>query len=180
MRGEVLNLMNRQQRPNTLNSTRRFSVRLALATGATMATLLGSQTLALLEEPAAQKVLQATLASTNAPGAVAPQPTQPNEIQPVEVAQPTEVLPPAAPLLVVIRNPGAVPTVITTPSATQPPASNAAGIVPPKPVAIQAPPPKQAPAAVVGQPAGQPPAPSVVVVQPAPAQPAPASQPSRR
>jgi hypothetical protein len=174
-----MNQSNRQQRPNTLNSTRRFSVRLALATGATMATLLGSQTLALLEEPATQKLIQATLASTdaatNAPGPVATAPTQLDKL-----VQPTRPLPPSAPILVVIRNPGAVPTLLVTPGATPLPPSNpsrSADIVPPKPVAVQVPPQQQPPAAV-GQPAA--PGPSAVVVQPAPAQPAPVSQPSRR
>ena len=42
---------NRNQRTGALNSAQRNTVRVALATGATIATLIGAQTLALLEQP---------------------------------------------------------------------------------------------------------------------------------
>ncbi|MEP7284425.1 MAG: hypothetical protein ABI947_01495 [Chloroflexota bacterium] len=42
---------NRNQRTGALNPAQRNTVRVALATGATIATLIGAQTLALLEQP---------------------------------------------------------------------------------------------------------------------------------
>jgi len=129
-------------RPTTLNPTRRFTVRLALATGATVATLLGAQTLALLERPTdaanAQEDVTATSAAALKPSASASAPTAVNP-----------ALPPSAPRLIVIRNQGTLPT--ATPAAVKAvrpssqsgkqaaPASGNGGIAPPEAVVDQPP-----------------------------------------
>ncbi len=120
-------------RPTTLNPARRFSVRLTLAAGATVATLVGSQTLALLEHssnPATASANQLAATNTALPSATVPV---------VAMTESTG----AAPNVIIIRNPGA----LRTPVANKQPASRSAqpvrtsggsggsgGITPPNPV----------------------------------------------
>ncbi len=132
VRGERLYFMAERisQRPSTLNPARRMSIRLTLAAGATVATLVGSQVLGLLERP---NSAEASTASNPATSASA-------------VVQPTG----AAPKLTIIRNPGATPVkarpVRNSGGQT---AQNTGAITPPDPVIDQA----AAPVQVQGAPA---------------------------
>ncbi len=183
---------NMNPRANTLNPARRFTVRLSLAAGATVATLLGSQALASLERPAPAKTATLDAGHTDQ-GSAALVITTPVTAEPSLTPLPPGVdtanvstLPPAAPQLVVIRNPGGLPTggaQVAVPAKVQPAASgaqpNAGAIVPPRPVVVPAAPVTvQQPAPVVGAPA-QAAAPQAAAPQPAPAQPAPPTSSSR-
>lgn len=95
-------------RPNSLNPARRFSVRLALATGATLATLLGSQTLSLLETPAPASGAASPAAAAGTANSALSAGTDQALVLPSNAGPKA----PAAPLLVIVRNSGAASSVI--------------------------------------------------------------------
>jgi hypothetical protein len=188
---------NMNPRANTLNPARRFTVRLSLAAGATVATLLGSQALASLERPAPAKTatLDAGNTDNGSKGSAALVITTRVTAEPSVTPLPTgtdtanaSALPPAAPQLVVIRNPSGLPSggsqvavpakVQTGTSGAQP---NTGAIVPPRPVVVPAQPVTvQQPAPAVGAPAQPGPAPAQAAApRPAPPQPAPPTSSSR-
>ncbi len=152
-------------RANTLNPTRRFAVRLSLAAGATVATLLGAQALAFRER---------SIADPSAKVVPTTDSTSKIKIQATAIPSNTPVAPtllPAAPQLVVIRHVGTIPqaSVQTTSRASGGGGTAPKQIAPPQP-ALAAPVPVMA-----AQPDQPQPAP---VVQSAPAQPAPATSSS--
>jgi hypothetical protein len=125
---------NEGQRPasgNALNPSRKFVVRLSIATGATFATLVGAQALAIMDTPK--------------PGFLpTPQPTTQVDLQqPTILPAATLTLPSAAPQIVIVRNAG-TPAAhrATIPRRVAPAQQNAA-----PPVAV-APPVHVAPAPV--------------------------------
>ncbi len=143
-------------RPTSLNPARRFSVRLGLATGATLATLLGSQTLSILETP--------TPAATTSTEPPIPQVATTNPavdaaaVPVLDVQSNSGVKAPAAPILVIVRNPNGSSSVIAAQKGSASAASQSAVV--------------QAPPLVFA-------APSPVVVSPSFAQPMPFTRSSR-
>lgn len=119
-------------RPTSLNPARRFSVRLVLATGATLATLLGSQTLSILETPTpaattgAEPPLPQT-AITHLAGDAAVVPV-------LAVQSNSGVKPPAAPILVIVRNPNGTSSVIAAQKDSASAVSQSAVVQAPQPV----------------------------------------------
>jgi hypothetical protein len=186
---------NMNPRPNTLNPARRFTVRLSLAAGATVAMLLGSQALASLERHAPAKTTPPGADNSDNGNAALfmsiPVTAEPSitPLPPSAVPSEDSTLAPAAPQLVVIRNPGALPaggSQSASPAKPQPGASgaqpNTGAIVPPRPVVVPAQPVTvQQPAPVVGAPAqpAQPAPAQAAAPRPAPPQPAPATSSSR-
>jgi len=166
-----------------LNSTKRFAVRMSLVTGSTLATIIGAQSLAMLDQqtfsalitPEAAQVEQTVNTApadsfTLQNGAV----STPNTVDALSASstlQATANPVPAAPNIAILRRPGQIAPV--TAQATAAPAqavqSAPAQIAPPAPVQIAPP----APVVV------QAPAPAQVVQQAAPA-PAPVTRSSRR
>ena len=164
---------------NPSDRGRKLLVRTALATGVTLATLIGAQNLAMLDQrrfalsqtPAGNPeliLLPPPDQSGDVVGLVSDQSSGSSEIQHV------------TPNLVILRQPGVI-NAATTPSANIP--SNGA-ILPPQPVELAAPPPVivEQPGEVIVQqaaPAGAPAVDAPVVAAPAPA-PAPAQSQSSR
>jgi len=132
-----------QRTGNVLNPARRMVVRLGLATGATISAILGAQTLALLDQhPAATTAPDSATTNTSVSG----QQTATNSataVQPTVVAKVIDDnRPNAAPLIIIIRNPG-VTSATADASGNKPVLSQivppAAKLMPPAPVVVQAP-----------------------------------------
>ena len=153
-----------------LNATKRFAVRMSLVTGSTLATIIGAQSLALLDEQAFSTLL--TPEAVN----VAPQTTN-DTFGAALTATPsiTATSDPiaAAPNIAILRRPGQIAPVSAPTTA---PAAASAQAVQSAPVQIAPPAPAQIapPAPVVVQ------APAPVVVQQAAPAPAPVTRSSRR
>ena len=164
------------KKSGTLNGMHRLTARVALASGATIATLIGAQTFATLEHSNQPKDTSAAAFNSAAATLVqASQAVTPN-IQASATPQPgntpiaTNALRPAPPHLVVFRDGG---NPVNTPaSAAQDPSGSATNrqstIAPPVPVAVKPPVQAAVPAAQQGGNAS-----SVSAVQPAPNQPQP-------
>lgn len=93
-----------QRSPNTLSPARRFSIRVGLATGATITALLGAQTLAFMDQStfaAAETTAPITTTADAAANAFVPTYTLAPTDQP---SVQSTTLPPAAPQLTVMRN----------------------------------------------------------------------------
>ena len=150
-----------QPRPATLNTPRRFMVRLGLATGATLATLMGAQALLALEH-ANQPPMTNTDSQVSSLGQAM---TPTLQGSPASGPARTQALLPAPPHVVIVVHNGGNSQVTALPGATGTALPN---IQPPVPV-VAAP-----PAAVAAAPQ-QP-----VAVAPAPAQPAPVTRSSHR
>jgi len=179
----------------TLTPARRFVVRLVLATGATVSTLLGAQTLAFLEQPMTtpEQATNATPSANSAALVVTPISNSSAAVSNPSTAD--SVTAPAAPQVVIIRNPGAVTAAQGTsanPGSAVAPAlsiqtgsSSTAAVIVPQPVLApvaqsQSPLPAiQAPEPVIQQPVVQQSSVQQPVVQAAPVQPAPRSRSSR-
>lgn len=141
--------------PNSTDRGRKLLVRTALVTSVTVATLIGAQNLAMLD----QKRFELSQASSGNPDLILlPPPSQPeNQTSLVagETARPSEIRH-VAPNLVILRQPGVV-------NADTPPATNTqnalvnGAILPPNPVALAAPAPVivQQPGQVIVQQAAQ-------------------------
>ncbi|MEP7285570.1 MAG: hypothetical protein ABI947_07370 [Chloroflexota bacterium] len=130
-----------QRTGNILNPARRMVVRLGLATGATLSVVLGAQTLALLDQ-------HPTVKAPETPKQV--QHNEPTAVIAVNASASNKVTDGtklhAAPLIIVIRNPGAVTNAkvgVPASAAKKPVRSNivppVANIVAPNPVVLQAP-----------------------------------------
>lgn len=121
-----------------MTSSKRFAVRTALVTGTTLATIIGAQALASLDEAASSKAM---------PPVIAPSDLLPQSTGSTPVIVLTSEAPAAAPDIVILRHAGQVSTV--QPAAPQPGAS----IPNTQPVVIQPPNPVQV---AVPQPVAQP------------------------
>lgn len=104
----------------TLNPSRKFVVRLSIATGATLSTLIGAQTLALMDVPKTASV-----------------PTAPS----VQASAATATAPNAAPQIVIVRNAGspvapvtAIPRRVVQPPPPAPESDIAPAPAQPEPV----------------------------------------------
>ncbi len=164
-----------------LNATKRFAVRMSLVTGSTLATIIGAQSLAMLDEqafsalitPEAAQVEQATSNVTLADSFTLQNsvPTAANAAVTSEATATANPVP-AAPSIVILRRPGQIAPVTVQPTAAPAQAVQSAPvqIAPPAPVQIAP------PAPVVVQQA----APAPVVAQQAAPAPAPVTRTSRR
>lgn len=154
---------------NKLTTTRKMTVRMALASGATIATLMGVQTLGTRDlssliptaTTAPADLDDLATATTQAGSAANLVPTATNGVPTVAMTP----LAPAAPKLVIIRNAGAAPviTVAGQPTAAATKPSTSTVIKPPNAVVVEAP-----------SSSG-----SAAAAQPAPSQPMPSTRSSR-
>ena len=159
---------------NKLTTTRKMTVRVALASGATIATLFGVESLSTRDLAA----LMPTVAAT-APADVDDLLTPTTQLSSEAVSVITATasipaasstpIPPAAPSLVIIRNAGGAPvaTMVSQPTTVPTKQSAAVQIKPPNAVVVSAPPAASSSSG------------SSAAVQPAPAQPAPSTRSSR-
>lgn len=117
-----------------MNRPKRMLVRVTLVTGTTVATLIGAQTLALMDR-------QSLLGTNNAANSNTPQPTLNSPLMPTTMSvSPTIEIQHVAPSITILRQPGQVVAQPASPQSSGNMPAQAA-IQPPSPVQINAPAP---------------------------------------
>lgn len=150
--------------PTKLTSTKRFAVRLSLVTGSTVATIIGAQSLAALDQrPASTPDTAFPVINQDVPQTVKALPS----VDIPAVKTPDQPAAHAAPLITIVRHPGQASSTVS--AQVQASSSGPVAIKPPDPVRIAPPDPiiVQAPAVVVQAPAPAAPAPAAPAPRPA-------------